>query len=223
MTQLLGGAASPIGWSVQYLQTPARTLVEALVTWRCELGQDVEVRPARAYPDVLHDLLPFEAPWTRELVMPCGDGWAAYLNNFVNGGDPTAAGPAMGRRLRVRCVMAEHAPLDGPGHQSTQLWVEGPDGEPPLMSERTLSATATDGRWEWHVSGRPFGFEDVTRYSARRIRDRFDRPLLLHYLRALGIPADDDAAYGPGVVLQQHVDWPRRTETLEEARRSPTA
>lgn len=48
----------------------------------------------------------------------------------------------------------------------------------------------------------------------------FDGALLLTYLRELDISAYDDAAYGRGVVLQQVVDWPRRTITLEEARRS---
>ena len=86
------------------------------------------------------------------------------------------------------------------------------------MEERTLSAGATDGRWEWHERGRSFGFEDVSRYKARRIRERFDRPRLLEYLTALGIPADDDDAYGPGVIIQQVVHWRRRTQTLEDAR-----
>jgi hypothetical protein len=87
------------------------------------------------------------------------------------------------------------------------------------MNERTLAATATDGRWEWDSSGDPFPFEDLDRYEARRIRDRFDRPLLLRYLTALGIPADFDSSYGDGVLIQQHVTWPRRSVSLDEARR----
>jgi hypothetical protein len=203
---------------VQYLDIPVGALVEAVRDVRLADG-GVKVAQARAYPDVLLDLPPFEAPWTRELLMPCGDRWTAYLNNFVNGGDPTAIGPAMARRLNARCVVAVHTPRYGPGHQSTQLLVQGPDGEPPLMYERTLNASATDGRWKWDDSGRPFDFEDVSRYTARRIRDRLDRSLLLRYLTALGIPAGDDDAYGPGVIIQQVVQWRRRTETLEDARR----
>lgn len=222
MTRLLGGAASPLGLTVQYIQADATALVDEIVRWRTGLGNRLEVSEPRAYPDVLMDLLPFEAPWTRELVMPCGDGWSAYLNSAIGGGDPTASGGAVAHRLGVRCVVAQHAPRHGPGHAATQLWVQGPAGEPPLMYERTLAAHAEDGRWSWYVSGRPFDFEDPSRYTARRIRDRFDRPLLLQYLAALGIPAEDDAAYGPGVVVQQVVGWRIRTETLDEARRSRT-
>jgi hypothetical protein len=212
---LLGGAPSPIGWSVQYLHAPTELVLVAVQSIRAETT--LRVSPPRAYPEVLEDLLPFEAPWTRELVLPCGD-WTAYLNNFVHGGDPTAIGPAIARLLDVRCVVAEHAPRYGPGHEATQLWVMGPAGAPPLMYERTVGAVASDGRWEWVESGPAFPFEDTARYAARRIRNRFDRELLVRYLDALGIPADDDDAYGAGVIVQQVVDWPRRTVSLDEAR-----
>lgn len=215
MGQILGGDASPIGWAVQYLQAPVQDVLEAI----CLVRRDtkLEVCEPRPYPESLRTLLPFEAPCTRELVMAC-DGWTAYLNNFVNGGDASAIGPAIARIMGVRCVVAQHAPRHGPGHAGTQLWIQGPGGEPPLMYERTLSAVATDGRWEWITSGTPFDFEDASRYTARRIRDRLDRPLLIRYLGALDIPADDDTAYGPGILIQQVVDWPIRTQTLQEAR-----
>jgi hypothetical protein len=162
-------------------------------------------------------LAPFEAPWTRELALPCGS-WTAYLNNGINGGDPTAVGQAVARQLGVRHVMAEHTLRYGPGHQATQLWISGPQGSPPLMIEREISASANGGRWEWHTSGTPLPFEDLDRYSARKIRDRFDRSMLLDYLNALGIPADDDSRYGDGVLVQQVVDWPIRSVSLAEAR-----
>ena len=53
------------------------------------------------------------------------------------------------------------------------------------MYIRSLSATATDGRWEWYASGTPFEFEAPERYTRRRKRDRFDRELLLDYLEHL--------------------------------------
>jgi hypothetical protein len=121
--------------------------------------------------------------------------------------------------LDVRCVVAVNAPRYGPGHEATQLEVIGPAGEPPLMYERMLSAAATDGRWEWHESGAPFPFEDTARYAARRIRDRFDRRVLIAYLAALGIDVDNDDEYGDGVILRQQVPWERRTVSLVDARR----
>lgn len=115
-------------------------------------------------------------------------------------------------------MVAIHTPRHGPGHQSTQLWVHGPGGVPPLMGIRSISADAADGRWSWRESGTPFPFEETDRYTARLKRERFDGPMLLRYLRALDIPADDDAAYGPGVLFQQRVSWRPRTQTLAETR-----
>jgi hypothetical protein len=83
---LLGGHASPIGWTVQYLEAPRDVVVAEIVRARAEWGHVIEVASPRPFPEVLHDLLPFEAPWTRELVVSCGR-WTAYLNNGVNGGE----------------------------------------------------------------------------------------------------------------------------------------
>ncbi len=105
----------------------------------------METRENLRYPESLAAPLPFEAPWTRELLHSCCT-WTAYLNNFVNGGDATAIGPALARHMNVRCVVASHAPKYGPGHQGTQIEVFGPSGAPPLMYERVVSAAATDGR-----------------------------------------------------------------------------
>jgi hypothetical protein len=143
--------------------------------------------------------------------------WTALANNAINGGDATAPGPAVMSQLAVRCVVATHAPRYGPGHAQTQLEVMGPGGEPPLMFIRSVSATATDGRWEWYESGAPFPFEETERYAARRKRDRFDRPMLLRYLAELGIPVDDDA-YGIATLHQQRTTWASREVTLDEER-----
>lgn len=214
MERLLGGSASPIGWSVQFLDAPLEAAAEAVHEMR--RGSDVRTREHLRYPDSLASLLPFQSPWTRELLHPCG-AWTAYLNNFVNGGDSTATGPALARQMNVRCVVAVHAPRYGPGHQGTQLEVFGPSGIPPLMYERALSAMATDGRWEWHSSGAPLPFEDEGRYTGRRVRDRLDRALLVAYLLAFGIRVDDDDAYGDGLLIQQVVDWPTRTVSFADA------
>lgn len=167
-------------------------------------------------PTALSALLPFEAPWSRILTAQVGR-WTALVNNFINGGDPTAPGPAISRQLGVRCVIAENVPRYGPGHAATQLEVMGPDGEQPLMSLRSISVSATDGRWEWHSSGAPLPFERTERYTARLKRDRLDRELLIEYLAGLGIPTDDDA-FGEATVHQEQTAWERRTVTLAEAK-----
>lgn len=211
MTALLGGTANPLGAVVQFLDAPAERIVAALASDFMDGPTDSALVVA------LPQLLPFESPWSRLLLAPCGD-WTALLNNGLYGGDSSAPGPALSRALGVRCVVASAVPPYGPGHEQTQLEVLGPTGEPPLMYVRSLSATATDGSWEWSESGTPFKFEQRDRYSARRKRDRFNREMLLEYLECLGIPARDDAAYGAATLLRNRGAFAGRTMTLEEAR-----
>lgn len=214
----LGGSLAPIGLSVSFLATPIDAVLDHLVAWRSGLGQQFERSDQGAFPGCASALDPLEAPWTTELLLDCGT-WTAYLNNDIDGGDPTAAAPYLSKALGVRCAVAMHAPRYSPGHASTQLWLLGPEGEPPLMYERTLAADAVDGRWSWDESGTVQPFEHLSRYTARRVRDRFDRPLLIEYLAALGIRADDAGFYGAGISLHQHVTWPTRRETSQQVRR----
>lgn len=211
MTALLGGAANPLGAVVQFIHAPIGAVADAVAS-------RFTVSPANAgLVDALSLLLPFESPWSRILLAPCGD-WTALVNNGLHGGDSTAPGPAISRALNVECVVASAVPRYGPGHEQTQLEVFGPEGEPPLMYIRSLSATAIDGRWKWYESGTPFEFEVTERYTARRKRDRFDRELLLDYLKHSGIPARTDTAYGSAILLQERAQYERRSMTLDEAR-----
>jgi hypothetical protein len=70
-----------------------------------------------------------------------------------------AIAPAIGRSLDTGRVGAQHTDRYGPGHVATQLWLQGPDGEPSLTYIRTLSAVCEEGRWSWHTSGTVQAFE----------------------------------------------------------------
>lgn len=181
-----------MGAVVHYLEAPVDDVIKALPGyWR-------KPKPTgKRLADALPDLAPYKEPWTRLLAAPCGRRWTALVNNSAVG-DSSAPGPGAADALGVRCAVASHHP----GTQ-TQLELFGPTGEPPLMYVRTISATAEDSRWIWHSDGDPLPFEETERYSARRIKDRFDRDLLLRYLEALGIPAATDDAYGPAKLVRR--------------------
>jgi hypothetical protein len=217
VVDLLGGSRSPVGWTVFFIEAGRDRLIDEACRWRTSLGKELVVSTHAPYPDCLDLLEPLEAPWTTELFIDCGR-WTAYFNNDKNGGDPTAAGSYLARRLGVRCVVAMHSPLHGPGHGGTQLWLHGPEGRPPLMYVRTITAVATDGRWSWEVSGDVQPFEDPAKYEARRVRDRFTRPILIDYLGRLDIYVDDAGWFGEGVSVRQAVAWPTNPESRPEAR-----
>jgi hypothetical protein len=209
----LGGELAPAGTSVSFLRRPFDEVRAALLTWRREeLRQKIEEQGPAPWRSCVESLDPFEAPWTVEVLLASGE-WTTYLNNWIQGGDPTAAAPYLGTRLGREHVVAMHSPPDSAGHAATQLWLERA-GAPV----RTIAAHATDGRWSWQADGEAQSFERPERYQARRIRDRLDRPLLVEYLRALGILVDEAAFYGVGFSLRQVVDYPRRRESAAQIR-----
>jgi hypothetical protein len=219
MSWVLGGPWSPVGWSVGFVEADLTAVVNTLLRWRRGLGDDLGVdRELPRYPLCLRRLEPLQAPWTRELLIAHGNGWTAYLNNDLDGGDPVPACSVMAEALGVRCVIAIHQPRTKVGHASTQLQLLGPEGEPPLRYVRTLAAHAEDGRWTWETSGTPLPFEDPSRYRARLVRDRLTRQLLVGYLAALGVMVDHDQRYGRAVLVTQRVGWASRTESLQQAR-----
>lgn len=204
----LGGALRPIGCGLSFLDASRSEVLAAVLHVH---GARAEVSEPAPLPTCARVLDPMEAPWTRELLIEC-DGWTAYLNNGMSGGDLSAIAPAIARQRGWRCVGAQHMPSHGPGHAATQLWLQGPNGVPPLDHIRTLAAHAEDGRWSWHESGEVQPFEVTDRYQARRKRDRLDRALLVEYLSSLEIKVDEPKFFGDGVGVIQSVDWPVRSE-----------
>lgn len=193
----LGGSLRPIGCAISFLDAPLAEVLEAVLDVR---GERCEVSIPMPLPACAWSLDPMEAPWTKELLVAC-ERWTAYVNNGINGGDLTAIAPAIAQKRGWRCVGAEHMPTYGPGHAATQLWMQGPEGEPPLYYVRTLAAHAEDGRWSWHEFGEVQPFEATDRYLARRKQDRLDRALLVQYLGALGIRVDDAEFYAAALWL----------------------
>jgi len=61
-------------------------------------------------------------------------------------------------------------------------------------------------------------YEEVDRYQARRIRDRFDRELLVRYLAALNVHVDIHDFFLSGQSIRQIVAWPTVRESVAEAR-----
>jgi hypothetical protein len=217
---VLGGELSPLGWTLGWIKAPLPDVLGALTVWREDgSGKRRKTRPAKEpWPECLQQLFPLEAPWTTELFVEHGSEWTCYLNNDSNGGD---AFPVVGRlsaQMGVSAVIATHQPKVPVGHASTQFELFGPDGDPPLMYVRTLAAHAEDGRWSWLESGTPQEYERTERYTERLKRKRLGRPLLLEYLSALGIDADNDEAYGGAVVVRERPSWRTKKETLAEAR-----
>ncbi len=108
---VLGGRLAPLGCCVAFINRPCSEVLSEIQAVRG--GREVECIGPVAFESAVAYLDPMEAPWTTEVVADCG-AWTVYLNNFINGGDPSAIAPALARRLDATCVTAVNVPRYGP-------------------------------------------------------------------------------------------------------------
>lgn len=223
---VLGGSCWPIGWSAGFIGAPFDAVWPVLSAWTDELEVDYSVEALGEVPLVeqLRRLEPLESPYSRRLLVAAENGWTAYFDNDLEGGDPFPWVGHLSSELSCHGVLATHVPWEQYRFPATQFELLGPEGEPPLHYVRTVSAGIFDsGRWSFAAHGAVQPFEQMVRYGARRVRDRLTREMLVQYLQTLGIHADDPDFYGTCHLLQENATYKRRTMSVEQVRSEYTA
>ena len=178
-----------------------------------------------ALADALGKLLPFTGPGTRELFINTTSEWIAYFDNSV-GGDPGPPVSYLSKVLGCRSLLVACSPdipfkgING-SYGGVQLHIFAPEGTGGMNYERVIEATNDGGRWVFDTSGTVQDFEQLDRYKARKVRDRFTPQMLEEYCAAMGIRLFDADFYGPeGLVFADPLPPTKsmRVMTLHEAR-----
>jgi hypothetical protein len=217
---VFGGELWPLGNAVAFVELP---LADAVAAYR-EWGKQWESAPRfddlgdAPILDAMARLLPLQEPYKRRLLVETTAGWTAVFDNGRRGGDPfppTYLATSRGQRA----VAATHVPESQTRFPATQFHLFGPTGEPPLMYVRTVDVGIFDeGEWRFYASGPVQPFEKVEAYR-HRVGERLTREMLLDYLAALGIRADDPGFYAASVLATDTGTWiPSWTGTLDDAR-----
>jgi hypothetical protein len=184
--------------------------------------------------DALRSLLPLSiGESARVLIVPTAGPWTAYFDNGWRGPDAFPPMSYLAKRLGTRGLRVVAVPPTEGRYSASIFELYGPEDREWLNFERAVSAMKDGDRWRFSVSGEPLPFEDLDRYSARRVRDRFPHELLDRYLQALGIRAFDETFYMPdgrAHLLQSRRPYIAELETVtldqaraEEAIPPPTA
>lgn len=240
---------SEIGFVEADLETVVRTWLMSPPPALAELGIEPIRRDVEGdLPSLLKLLPPLTAAGTtKHLFVPTAGRWTAIFDNGWRGPDVSSmvsvlAGSLRRRGLRVVAVpnmIRERVVPQRGRYGAVMLEIYGPDIEvtfalppSPRAGEmiavggkltRSVSAMNNGGRWWFHVEGEPLPFEQLHRYRAARVRDRFTPSMLRDYLAALGILAFDADFYAPTatavlIELQGAERYTSRQYTLEEAR-----
>jgi hypothetical protein len=200
---VFGGPLAPLGDSIAFVELELDAAVDAYREWGTHWPPPpptLTALPQAPVEELLRVLLPLEMRHRRRLLVGTTTGWTAVFDNSSNGGDPFP--PTYLAEIRgVRAVAATHTSGPIETCPATQFHLFGPEGEPPLLYVRTIDAGVFDeGRWHFETSGAVQPFEETEAYASRRVRDRFTREMLLRYLAALEVHADDPAWYRDGVL-----------------------
>lgn len=230
---LLNEALAPITSRIGFLNVGFEDATEALRGWRAQLNgaAQVAVRPlVGELPQLVSALEPLTGGGRpRELVVQTrAEQWSAYLDNSVGGTDADSAIRALSKLLGVNGVFVTTIPhtlppVEAPGrYGSVRLTMVGPNGTPPLGYVRVVAVTHDGSRWVFDTDGDIQPFETPERYTARRIRDRFNSEMLAEYCAALGLHPFVAEFYGPQARLVETAFTPppeAKVLSLAEAQR----
>ncbi|MBN1208817.1 MAG: hypothetical protein JXB05_28420 [Myxococcaceae bacterium] len=231
---LLEDRWAPVTEEMGFLELGAEQAAQAFANWHKGLeisrGFTIEVLPvAGTLEQVLSRLLPLSGG-ERRLFIPTRSAWTAYVDNQWTGTDAASPMSYMARWLSIRCLRVVAVPHtrrknQGVRYGAVMLDVFGPKQPGKLNNYvRALEVANDGGHWVFEQEGEPFPFEQVERYQARRVRDRFTFEMLKDYLRHLGLtPFEEDFYMPPGSrawLIQKTgpFDTVGREYTLEEAR-----
>ncbi|HEX8700696.1 MAG TPA: hypothetical protein VF815_17730 [Myxococcaceae bacterium] len=137
----------------------------------------------------------------RYLFIPTRSPWTAFIDNGWTGTDASSRMPHMARTLGcrgMRVVAVPHTLHGDKGrYGAVMLEMYRPDQTAGPSCLRALGASNDGGRWVFDSSGEPFPFEQLERYQARKVRDRFTFDMLKEYLHHLGLSPFDEHFYLP--------------------------
>jgi hypothetical protein len=134
--------------------------------------------------DLFAQLEPLSMALDRTLLIANGDNWTSYFANGLLGSDvfqPVSRVAAACGCTGLRVVRSTAATI-------FEAYESPERGGNRINSRRSIYA-ARDGGWRFGSSGEPYAFEDVSRYDAKRVRDRFTPEHLDDLLAGLGAPS----------------------------------
>jgi hypothetical protein len=145
----------------------------------------------------------------RRMFVQTNSRWSAYFDNGWRGTDAwgVISNLAEKRALGMK-VAADPATFNGvrrPVDSPSIIWeVFGPKRTDFLNVVRKVSVIDQGaGHWEFDQVGKPFPFEELARYSVKRIKDRFTVEVLLEYLKHFDIDLFNADFYaGPAVMIE---------------------
>ena len=231
MKPLLDNKLAPLTFAWGFLEASVDAVLKAYVRWQRTILHSVKVRKLdMPLADALRQLEPLDMGSQRVLFLSTKGRWTACFDNGARGGNPSTFVGELSERLKVRGIACSCIPNTltrrDAGERGTwgavTFTLFAPERREFLNVERRVSVANDVRGWNFHSMGQVQAFEQVDRYAASRIVDRFNAAMLQDYCRALGIDLFDEGFYGGTGAVTHARPWflPKlATMSLSEARR----
>ncbi len=211
MRLLFDDRLAPITSTIGFLETDAGSAAAAFERWHKPLWErrGLRLTTREVVGDLetaLLSLLPLSIVERRRyLFIPTQSGWSAYIDNGAQGTDAVSVTSYLAQQIGCRGLRVTVVPNTIRRHEdtwqgrygATVLEIYGPENTYFLNYIRAICALNDGGRWSFDTGGTPLPFEDLERYKARRIKDRFTPEMLHDYLIELGLHPFDENFYLP--------------------------
>lgn len=231
MKYLLDNKLAPLTFNWGFLEAPVEAVKDSYVSWQKKILHSVKVEVIDlSLADALRKLEPLDMGSQRVLFLSTKSKWTACFDNGVKGGNPATFVGELAERLKCRGVTCSVVPntLNKSDRGKLGTWgairftLFAPEPRQRLNIDRSVSVINDVRGWKFETLGSVQPFEQVERYTAKMVADRFTPEMLEEYCRALGIELFDEDFYGgPGFVTYSY-PWflPRlQSFSLSEARK----
>ena len=231
MKSLLDNRLAPLTFAWGFLEAPVEAVTRAYVRWQRRILHSTKAAAIDLpLADALRQLEPLDMASQRVLFLSTSGPWTACFDNGARGGNPFTFVGELAQQMKVRGVGCRCVPNTltrrDAGKRGTwgavTFTLFAPEKRAFLNVERSISAINDVRGWEFHTAGGVQPFEQIDRYAAKSVADRFTAEMLESYCRALGIHVFDEKFYGGIGVVTRSRPWFLRkiaSVSLAEARR----
>lgn len=205
----------PAPKQVTFYKAPYQRIIEGMRAWAVRNSRPYAIETFEGtLEEALKRLVPLNS-WPH-LICDSPTKWCPLLMGL---GDTSSAAGYLAKTLKVKTLWISEVedtfdPKTKRGQPgATQLEIYDGANMKTLGDclRRISSIRGESDRWEFDTEGDVQPFEDVSRYTVKPVRKRFDRELLERYCRAMGIDPFNPEFYGPQFTILRW-QYPLRPE-----------
>jgi hypothetical protein len=201
--------------AIGFIKADFFNLHQAFSSWRTKINDENVISVEDGSLDYMFKKLkPLQMPIKKVLFCQTNSEWIAYFDDGRYGSDPFPPVTYMAEVLECEAVLidfSENTVKSDVGqaegtYGSVQFALYSPESQDFFLAKRAVGAVNDGGKWVFIDEGDPLPFEDISRYSAKKIADRFDRKMLESYCQALGIDPYNEQFYGSRFFLSRPLE-----------------